>query len=76
MTDEIRLSAGQRRALKAVRDGVVYRSQNANGNIIKTPAGIGARCVYWLEKLRLVKEGRRLLELTDAGRRWLWEHPE
>ncbi len=70
------LTKAQRRALEAVHNGKVWRSYNSNGNLIKTPSGIGARPVYDLESMMLIRERRgssrwstsRFFELTEIGR--------
>lgn len=80
----MKLTAAQHRALEAVRDGRIMREYNRDGNVFRCPGGIGAQSVWRLEQLKLIRNSdgprggiviRLEMELTDAGRRYLWENP-
>jgi len=76
----MKLTAAQRRALEAVRDGKAYRTYTAAGNTMAAP-GIGAATLWRLEQFGMIRDGvnrqhglniHTCLELTDNGRKTLW----
>lgn len=79
------LTPAQRRALQAVKDGNVKRVYSRDGNSYRCPKGIGARAIWALNTLKLIRDGKGSggglyytlpVEVTDAGKRLLWENPK
>lgn len=69
----MKLTPPQKRALQAVRDGLVYRRYHATGNTLHGPKGVGAGALWRLAEKGLIEDGRGngrdyTLVLTRAGR--------
>ena len=79
------ITAAQRRALQAVRDGKCFRKFDAKGNSLHGPKGIGAAALWHIDARGWIRDrkDRRVgltievvLALTDAGDRVLRQAEE
>jgi hypothetical protein len=73
---KLKLTKSQIRALRAVREGTVFRTYRGAGNVFKVPAGIGASSLRKLEISNHIRDGKTIslgrhttvqIELTDTG---------